>query len=126
VLRLARVGLVNHGRHDHEAGGAELFAVLHVADCRLRAHFSNAADDRHASGGDFDGVFYHGALFLRQQALILTEGAADDEAMHACLDLSFPKPSARGEVDRLVLMHLRDDGREDAGPLEKGTGHECM
>ena len=116
LLSLARVALINHRRHDHETGCTELFAVVQVADGGARAHLRHTADDRHASGGHLHRVLHHRAFFIGMEALILAQRAADDQTVHAGLDLRLPKARGRVEVDRLVLIHLSDDGRKDAGP----------
>jgi hypothetical protein len=110
------VTLINHRRHDHEAGCAELFAVLHVADGAASIHLRHAADHRHATGGHFDGVFDHRTFFLRLEALVFTQRAAHDQSGHADVDLRLPMPCGGCEIERLILVELREDCREDTGP----------
>jgi hypothetical protein len=89
VLGFLGIGFVDHGRHDHEARDAEIFAVLHVGDGGPGAHFGDAADDGHTTCGDFDGAFDHGAFFIRQEGLVFAERTADDEAGSTGFDEGF-------------------------------------
>lgn len=89
VMGFEGIGFVDHGRHDHEAGDAELFAVLHVLDGSPGAHFGDTADDGQTTCGDFDGAFDHGAFFIRQEGLVFAERTADDEAGSAGVDEGF-------------------------------------
>lgn len=89
VMGFEGIGFVDHGRHDHEAGDAELFAVLHVGDGGPGAHFGDAADDGETTCGDFDGAFDHGAFFIGQEGLVFAERTANDEAGSARVDEGF-------------------------------------
>ncbi len=89
MLGFEGIGFVDHGRHDHEAGDAEFFAVPHVGDGGLGAHFRDAADDGQTTCGDFDGAFDDGAFFIGQEGLVFTERTADDEARSAGVDQGF-------------------------------------
>ena len=114
--RLARVGLVNHRRQDHQAVDTELLCVRREPARERGRILGDPAQDRHPPADMLDRRTQDFELFFVQERAVLADRAQHDQPVDAGLDHLADMGHRRRKIERLVRLKLSRGRRKHTLP----------
>ena len=117
--RLARVGLVDHRRQDHQAVDADLLCIGGEPARQRCRILGDAGQDRHSPADVLDRRTQDLELLCVLERAVLADGAQHDQPVDAGLDHLVDVGHRRRQIQRLVGLKLSRGRRKH--PLPRNT-----